>query len=163
MKASLDTTGIELLLRDMYEALSELSVVLDDEHAALENSNIDKMHQAAESKQKLSETLEVLETSRSDILKKARFNLDKQSMYKFIDHVAGSAKESLYKIWEMIEELAAKCDTQNKINGIVIDNSKRQTQAALSILHGHTQTEGELYDAEGTNVPHSFNSSLARA
>ncbi|MDH5407726.1 MAG: flagellar protein FlgN [Gammaproteobacteria bacterium] len=163
MKASLDKAGIEFLLREMYETLSELAMVLDNEHSALENSDIDKMHQAAVSKEQLSKKLEALETSRSKILKKARFHLDKQSMYNFIDTIAGSTAESLHKIWEMVEELASTCDTQNKINGIVIDNSKRQTQAALSILHGHAQTEGELYDAEGTNVPHSFNSSLARA
>jgi len=163
MSASMDKAGIEFLLRDMYEALSELSMVLDNEHSALENSDIDKLQQAAASKEQLSKKLDALETSRSDILKKARFNLDKQAMYNFIDQIAGNTAESLYKIWDMVEELAYRCDTQNRINGIVIDNSKRQTQAALSILHGQFQTEGELYDAEGANVPQSFNSSLARA
>ncbi|MDH5180189.1 MAG: flagellar protein FlgN [Gammaproteobacteria bacterium] len=154
---------LELLLRDMYEALSELAMVLENEHHALETTDVDKLHQAAVRKEGLSDKLEKLEQQRVALLSRANKTPDKESMLLFIDEAAGNRSESMHSIWQMVEELAVRCDTQNRINGIVIENSKRQTQAALAILRGHLTAEDKLYGADGGTVSQVQNSSLARA
>lgn len=158
-----DKAGLELLLRDMYEALTELALILDNEYQALENTDVDKLQEAAITKERLSRKLEDLEKSRVTMLQRANFKLDKESMSRFIEKIADDSGNSMTQIWDMVEELAYKCDTQNKLNGIIIDNTKRQTQAALAILQGHQPGEDSLYDADGTSVAQSLNSTLARA
>lgn len=163
MNNSSQQAGLELLLRDMYEALTELSLVLENENQALENTEIDKLQKAATDKERLSSQLEKLEGQRVKLLQSANVELDKASMSRFIIDSAGSSADSLTSIWEMVEELAIKCDKQNRVNGIVIENTKRQTQAALAILKGHFSTEDNLYDADGSSVSQTANSTLARA
>lgn len=155
--------GLEMLLRDMYEALTELNLVLDTEHQALKDTDMEKLSQAAVDKERLSHKIEQQEQSRSQFLGRFQAASDNAAMIEFIERYGADSTESLLSLWQMVEELAVNCDAQNRVNGIVIDNTKRQTQAALAILRGQFGVEDNLYDADGSSVAQKNNSTLARA
>lgn len=155
--------NLELLLRDLYESMSELSIVLDTEHDALAAEDAEKLQLAASSKEGLSDKVEQLETHRCTMLENLGLGKDIEAMRQLIQHSSGYDEDALYKLWNMIAELAQECTTKNKLNGIIIEAKRRQTEAALSILNGNLPGNIELYDAEGSTVPSRKNTTIARA
>lgn len=154
---------LELLLRDMYESMSELSLVLDAEHAALGAQEVEPLMQAAIDKERLSEKIEQLEQQRITLLAEHGLGNDLAAMKQLLELTSGADENALYKLWNMIAELAQECTEKNKLNGIIIETKRRQTTTALSVLHGYHTDNTELYDAEGTTVPAKNNSTIARA
>lgn len=159
----MDITALELLFRDMYESLSELSLVLDNEYTALSEQNLENLQQAAIDKDRLSEKLDELEKNRYHILENTSFNLDRISMQLFIQQNFPGDDHALLKLWDMIAELAKTCEKQNSINGIIIENKKQQTNDAISILQTGELEQTELYDAEGASVGPAYKSTVVRA
>ena len=102
----MDITALELLFRDMYESLSELSLVLDNEYTALSEQNVENLQQAAIDKDRLSDKLDELEKNRYHILEHTSFNLDRISMQLFIQQNFPGHDHALLKLWDMIAELA---------------------------------------------------------
>ena len=159
----MDIMSLELLFRDIYESLSELSLVLDKEFDALKDQNVESLRQAAIDKDRLSDKLDELEKARFKILEHTSFNLDRISMQLYIQENFANQGEALLKMWDMIAELAKTCEKQNAINGIIIDNKRKQTKEALSILQSGEVDQTELYNAEGSSVGAAGGSTVARA
>ena len=155
--------NLELLLRDLYESMSELSLVLDSEHEALAAEDTEQLQQAAANKEELSDKVEQLESHRCSMLNKRGLGKDLEAMRQLIQQSSGHDEDALYKLWNMIAELAQECAAKNKLNGIIIETKRRQTNAALAILQGYQADNTELYDAEGSTVPTKNNSTIARA
>jgi len=154
---------LEILLRDMYESMSELSIVLDTEHEALASQDVEKLQTAATRKEVLSDRVEELETSRSTLLTAHGLDNSLKSMRQLIQQSSKYDEKALLKIWNMVANLVQECTAKNKLNGIIIENSRRHTNAALSVLHGFKSDNTELYDAEGSTVPTKHNATIARA
>jgi len=155
--------NLELMLRDMYESMSELSVVLDSEHEALVSQDVEQLQKAAADKEALSDKVEQLESNRTAMLKAQGLDNDLASMKQLIQQSSGYDENALFKIWNMVAELAQECTAKNKLNGIIIETNRRQTNAALSILQGYHDDSTETYDAEGSKIASKSNSSIARA
>ena len=155
--------NLEHLLREMYEAMSELSLILDKEHEALVAQDVDLLQQAAVKKELLSEKIEQLESVRTDMLKARGLLNDLPSIKQLITQSSGHNENALLKIWNMVAELAQESTAKNKMNGIIIEAKRRQTHAALSVLQGQQPDESELYDAGGAKVQNYKNSTIARA
>ncbi len=158
-----DQINLELLLRDLYESMSELSVVLDAEHKALSAEDAESLQQAAVAKDRLSEKVEQLEVHRRSLLQALGLDNDLTGMQQLIKQNSINEEDELFKIWNMVAELAQECTAKNKLNGIIIEAKRRQTNAALSILQGYQADQTELYDAEGSTVANNKNSTIARA
>lgn len=159
-----DKFNLELLLRDLYESMSELSMVLDSEHDALTTDNVEKLQQAAIVKEDLSDKVAVLDKQRVSILKTRLLDNDLAGMKQLISETSDQDENSLYKLWNMVSELAQDCAAKNKLNGIIIEAKRRQTNSALSILQGYqNNSDDELYDADGAAVKNKQNSTIARA
>ena len=159
----MDITALELLFRDIYESLSELSLVLDNEFTALKEQNVEGLRQATLDKDRLSDKLDELEKARCQILEHTSFNLDRISMQLYIQERFSDQGEALLTMWDMIAELAKACEKQNSVNGIVIENKRKQTKEALSILQSGEVAQTELYDADGASVGPAHGSTVARA
>ncbi len=155
--------NLELLLRDMYESMSELSLVLDSEHESLVSQNVEQLHKAAIDKESLSDNIEQQEIQRSAILQAHGLDNSLASMKQLIQQSSDYDEDALYKIWSMVAGLAQECTAKNKLNGIIIETNRRHTNAALSILQGYQANNTELYDADGASVPARNNSTIARA
>ena len=158
-----DNLKLELLLRDLYEAMSELSIVLDLEHKALASQDVEQLQQAAVNKDILSDKIEQLEKNRCSMLQKLGLGKDLAGMKQLISRSASRTGDELHKLWNMVAELAQECSEKNKLNGIIIEAKRRQTEASLSILHGNIPGSTELYDADGATVATKSNSTIARA
>ncbi|MDH5444959.1 MAG: flagellar protein FlgN [Gammaproteobacteria bacterium] len=155
--------NLELLLRDLYESISELSVVLDAEYEALNAQDVELLQKAAMAKDGLSEKVDELEANRRALLDALGLDNDLTGMKLLIQDCSSQKEDELFKIWNMVSELAQECTTKNKLNGIIIEAKRRQTDAALSILQGNNPDHNELYDAEGTTVSNKSNSTIAKA
>lgn len=151
------------MLRDMYESMSELSIVLDSEHEALASSNVEQLQKTAIDKERLSDKVEQLESNRKTMLQTLGLDNDMAAMKQLIQQSSDINENELYKIWNMVAELAQECTAKNKLNGIIIEANRRQTHAALSILQGYQTDNPQTYDAEGSTVPTKTNSTIARA
>lgn len=158
-----DKIRFELLLRDLYETMSELSVVLDSEHQALTAEDVDSLQKAAAGKEHLSDKVEQLEAHRCALLQARGLDNDLAGMKRLIEQASSHKEDELFKIWNMVAELAQECTAKNKLNGIIIEAKRRHTNAALSILQGYQSDQTELYDAEGATVQNKNNSTIARA
>jgi len=158
-----DKINLELLLRDLYEAMSELSIVLDTEHDALAATDADKLQQAALMKEQLSDKVAHLDAQRVSILSKNRLENNLAGMQTLINQSSSQDENALFKLWNMVSEMAQDCTTKNKLNGIIIEAKRRQTSAALSVLQGYRPDSDELYDSDGTAVKTQPNSTIARA
>lgn len=159
----LNKIDLELLLRDMYESMSELSIVLDSEHEALASSHVEQLQKAAVDKERLSDKVEQLESNRTAMLQALGLDNNLAAMQQLIQQSSGYDENALYKIWNMVAELAQECTAKNKLNGIIIETNRRHTNAALSILQGYQADNTQTYDAEGSTVPSKSNSTIARA
>lgn len=155
--------NLELLLRDLYEAMSELSCVLDAEHKALEAEDTEQLQEAAVTKEELSQRIELLEDNRCSMLVNNQLANDLDSMRQLIQNSSKHDEDALFKLWNMIAVLTQECMVKNKLNGIIIESKRRYTDTALSILHGNLPGSTELYDAEGTTVPARNKTTIARA
>ncbi len=158
-----DNLKLELLLRDLYEAMSELSLVLDSEHKALESEDVEQLQQAAVNKDQLSDRIEQLETNRVAMLQKLGLGKDLAAMKQLINGSSSRAGDELYKLWNMVAELARECTVKNKLNGVIIETKRRLTDSSLSILHGNIPGNTELYDADGAKIASKGRSTIARA
>lgn len=154
---------LELLLREMYESMSELALVLDSEYEALVSQNAEQLQKAAVEKECLSDKIEQLESNRCAMLQALGLDNDLAAMQQLIQQFTGYDEDALYKIWNMVAELAQECTAKNKLNGIIIETKRRQTSTALSILQGYQADNTELYNAEGSTIPTKNNSTIARA
>ena len=158
-----DNLKLELLLRDLYEAMSELSLVLDSEHQALATQDVEQLQQAAVNKDLLSDRIEQLEQNRVAMLQQLGLGKDLAAMQQLINGSSARAGDELYKLWNMVAELAQECTVKNKLNGVIIEAKRRLTETALSILHGNIPGNTELYDADGAKIGTKGNSTIARA
>jgi len=156
--------NLELLLREMYEVMSELSLVLDTEYDALKNYDVDNLQIAASQKEELSEKIKQLELSRTDILNSHQLGNDLAAMQNLILQFSDTENSQLYKIWNMISELAIECSEKNMLNGCIIETNRRHTDLAISVLQGNfPQDQTELYDSEGSTISNRKNSTIAKA
>ena len=159
----LDKATTELLFRDMYEALAELSIVLDKEYQALAEQDFEKIQQAIVDKEQLSVKIEALEQNRTELQQENGYQPNAQATHQFLTDISENGDDNLLTLWEMITDLAEKCQEQNQINGIIVDNNKRQIAQALSILQSGFTEQTELYGADGSSVCSQQNTTIAKA
>lgn len=158
-----DKINLELLLRDLYESLSELSLVLDKEHEALSRNDVDFLMNASVEKQELGEKVSRLDNHRKSILDEKGLENSLSGMKVLIQESSGHDENALFKLWNMVSELTQDCTVKNKLIGIIIEAKRRQTNDALSVLQGYQPDSNGLYDAEGTAVQMNPNNSIAKA
>jgi len=150
------------VLKDIRAYLKQLLALLNEEHSALENSNIEKLAEFATTKQLLVENLEDLETERKNILSQAGLDLTKTGVADFLSRDNTTSKNETNALWDDIAELSRTCEEQNNLNGIIIEGQRRRTEIALQILQGKS-TESELYSKHGKSVNAKNKSTSVRA
>jgi len=142
---------LELLLREMYEAICRLNQVLEDEYTALCDKNTDQLQATTVNKLDLTDEIEKLEKQRAILLQSRKLPLSNIGMYTFIHQLDNGVQASLNTQWSLIEKLIRECEEQNRINGIMVEDQKRYIQSALSILSGKSLIT-DTYDAKGSTT-----------
>ena len=135
----------EMLQRELGQ-LTQLEVVLGQEHEALKLRDAAEITKNTEAKQQLILAIETLGRERMTLLQGAGQGTDKESLLAFVD-----AEPQLRSRWDELEALLLRCQKQNQINGMLLEKGKQQTQQMLGILLGEgTRKETELYNANGS-------------
>lgn len=135
----------EMLQRELGQ-LTQLEVVLGQEHEALKLRDSAQITQNSEAKQQLILAIETLGRERMALLQGAEQGTDKEAVLAFVD-----AEPQLRSHWDELEALLLRCQKQNQINGMLLEKGKQQTQQLLGILLGEgTRKETELYNAKGS-------------
>jgi flagellar biosynthesis/type III secretory pathway chaperone len=145
----------------LVNGLTEMQTLLQQEHLALTDNNLDNITPLAKQKEKLSLHIERQESLRRTLLEKHQLPFGKNSLALLSRKLPKAVIVELLRAWDQVVELSRGCATQNQINGVVLAHQQRRTQAALRILRGH-DGQNEIYSATG-NTKDPFNqTSLAR-
>ena len=136
--ATLQARFAEMLQRDLGQ-LTQLEVVLGQEHEALKLRDSAQITQNSEAKQQLILAIETLGRERMALLQGAEQGTDKEAVLAFVD-----AEPQLRSHWDELVALLLRCQKQNQINGMLLEKGKQQTQQLLGILLG----EGTRKDPE---------------
>jgi len=150
------------LLEDIANYLEQLFHALENEYQALSDNNLPAIETVAQEKVLLMEQLEDLNKERRLLLEEAELNLSATGIDNFFNSSTINNNPSLKTLWGSISTLSTQCEKQNNINGIIIDNNKRHTENALSVLQGKQQTT-ELYSSKGQSIKMTKNQTLIRA
>lgn len=156
------TSKIIPLLEDIANYLEQLFRALENEYKALSDNDIQAIQAVAEEKVLLMEQLEDLNKERRALLEAAGLNLATTGADDFLNSSKITNSPKLKTLWSNISNLSKQCDKQNNINGIIIDNNKRHTENALSVLQGKQQTT-ELYSNKGQSIKMAKKQTLIRA
>ncbi len=156
------TTKITPLLEETASYLEQLFQALLNENKALADDNIQAVQEIAQEKVLLMEQLEDLNKERRSLLETAGLDLSATGIDDFFSNNSITKSSGLSALWKTIATLSKQCEKQNNINGIVIENNKRRTESALSILQGKQQTT-ELYSNKGQSIKMSGKQTLIRA
>jgi len=153
---------ISPLLEDIRSYLEQLFNALESEYTALSDNDIQAIQSIAKEKVILMEQLEDLNKERRILLEEAGLNLSSNGIDDFFNSKTLPKNPKLQKLWSSISSLTKQCEKQNNINGIIIENNKRHTKDALSILQGK-QKSTELYTNKGQTINTSTKKILIRA
>ena len=88
---------------------------------------------------------------RSKLLINKGFTDDKQGFDAYLSSLAEDYSSVVEQTWLELQELLRACQDQNLTNGQILENSRRNTEKALSLLVGKGE-EGDidLYDEKGS-------------
>lgn len=149
------------LLRAEYECAGRLLAVLEAEADALLKRDLDGLEKLVEEKHRLMVGFD-------------RFDADTRRLLADYDHAEGRSdirgcinwcddSGQLLRGWKALMDRVARCQQQNRVNGITLDSSRRHAQHALNILRG-LPSAPDLYSAAGlTAQPGDSGRSLAKA
>ena len=132
------------LLRESTDRLEELCAVLDREYSALRDQDLDSLRETIARKQILAAELEDYERRRLVALDVHDLSVDELGAHR-----------------QHLEQLALRCDKQNRVNGVLLEKNRRRVQTVLAILQG--TAAAELYNPTGTTVSTRCSQSLAQA
>lgn len=134
------------LLRKTIDQAAILRQQLADEAAALAANNANQLESVVIGKDESVRTLEQLEQQRQRLFDEAGFASNPygaDACIKWCDH-DGAVKRA----WEQLLGEMEVCRYQNRVNGTVVELSRRNVQHLLDLLRGQLHT-GRLYDPTG--------------
>jgi flagellar biosynthesis/type III secretory pathway chaperone len=141
------------VLQNELVQLSQLEVVLGQEHVALNQRDSDALVLNSKEKQRLITSIEALGRERLGLLNGAGQGQDKEAILAFVE-----SAPQLRRQWDELEAVLIRCQKQNQVNGMLLEKGKKQTQQLLGILLGETnRKDTELYNAKGGTSPSFLN------
>lgn len=150
--------NIHKVIRQLSEDMTHLYQALEQECQALSDNDLNTLQSIAEKKRSLSQGLDALEDKRKALFRQTGFSPDNTGMQALFD----KAPLDVNKAWTSLETLTRRCQRQNNINGMIVDNNLRRVQMTLAILQGQT-FETQLYNSTGTTLTVRNSQPLAQA
>lgn len=137
------------LLNQTMDGARQLLGVLDVERDALVRRDLNALAAAARDKQRLSLELEKLGARQRGLLDAAGLRADKEGLWGFLE---SERDERLQEQWLELTNVLDQCRLKNRINGGIIEVSRRFSGQVLELLRGSTGT-GRLYGPGGETQP----------
>jgi len=124
----------ELMQREL-DTVAQLQQLLEQELTLLRQRDATALQQIAAEKGALVEQLEGYGRDRAALLGGAGYSADRAGLQAFISG-AGSVTVPLSTMWEHLRQALKRCQTQNLVNGQVLEGSRRGAEQVLAILRG---------------------------
>lgn len=151
---------LNTLTLELNSLLSELISSLDDEHELLVDQVAEQLLEPAQRKKQLSEQINTVEQKRVQLLQQAGWENNKQGHAALVQ-VAQNHIAHFADTWETTEELIRTCVDKNQLNGIIMENNRRNVETRLSILRGQPLST-DSYSSNGRKSPRPDSRSLAQ-
>lgn len=149
------------LLRTQYDCAGQLLSVLQSEAEALINRDLDLLQTLAAEKQRLTVHLDQSDADMQRLLQDHGYGNQRSNVTDCIAWCDDSGQ--LLRGWNALMDRVARCQQQNRSNGVLLDSSRRHAQQVLSILRGSAPAP-DLYNPTGhTAQPGIAGRSLAKA
>jgi flagellar biosynthesis/type III secretory pathway chaperone len=134
---------------------------LEDEAAALTANDVGNLESAVAAKNASVHELEQREQQRQRLLETAGFSGNRYGTNACIEWC--DEDDNVARLWQQLLDDVQTCQRQNRVNGTLVQFSRRHVQQLLDILRGQLQS-GRLYDPSGdTSSCAETNRTLAKA
>lgn len=139
---------IAQLLEHETTAVVHLIDILEREHHALQNREIEPLSQCITEKTRVVAQLQDLGRQRDQAVKNAGFTQNTAGLVRYLRQLDPQGGLRLIKRGHHLTRLAAECRKRNTINGTIINAARARTEHALAILRGQ-QDHPPIYDPRG--------------
>lgn len=154
--------GLNDLLKQALDAVDNLQRALREEHSALTSNNLPAFEASIQKKIGFTNTLEGIEKSIFSLLRNAGYSFDKTGLNNYVSSLNSPAeKRGILRHWEQLRQAILDCQTQNQINGRVLNIASINIRQALEVLTG--QKQGNTYSQDGKPDKSGKNGKIAIA
>ncbi len=160
MAAVPDRAALAAALHAEVAVLTELNVLLRDEQRCLRGTDPEALDRITADKARQVERLAALAPVRAAFLQSHNLSADGAGMRAWLAQQANAAP--LASAWQQLLALAEEARALNQANGGVLSLRVAHNQAALSALHGASNSLG-VYGPDGQNDFRPVNRELGRA
>ena len=157
---SSQTSRIASSLAEQQQTSAALLEVLSREYETLSSTHPENLEAIVRQKQELLARLGELDQALRATITAAGFGEDSKGLEAFLR--AADTSGRLQQQWRKVADTLRECETQNQVNGGLLELSQRQVEQALTLLRGQPQ-EGTLYSADGHRIQGSRSRPLAEA
>ncbi|MGA7800110.1 MAG: flagellar protein FlgN [Gammaproteobacteria bacterium] len=124
-----------------------LLATLGSEREALAGGDPARIQAEAISKSEQVERLETLERQRARLMREAGFEPSEPAQMEACLRLCGPP-ERLMATWQSVLERMRRCQAENRVNGGIIELSRRHAQRALHVLRGEV-ADSDVYQPSG--------------
>ena len=139
---------ISMLKTEVNYAENILSI-LNKEAIVLATRDVDAIKSIIQDKLKAISLFEDEVMHRDELLSTLNLPSGKAGIEQLLSKIAKHDDEEVLLLWDQLQNLALKCQNQNKINEGVVALSQRHVERALSILKGHDENDS-YYGPKGS-------------
>lgn len=148
------------LVDSAIEQVKQLCLILEKEQQALLSEDHAALEQLIEQKLLTSQSLDLIEMQRQNIMSSAGLNTDNDSMPSFLlANQTNTNFRPLIKSWESLMALLKESANQNQLNGILLEKQRQHVQRALKILLEQSSSP-DIYDAGGATSQPKYTRSV---
>lgn len=137
------------LLSSEQAQVAELTALLQREADALATRDSELMAAIAQEKGHLLAQLEGVARQQQGVIERAGFPAGRAGLAQLL---TAAKSAPLSAAWSELEVQLRTCQSQNQINGQILEANRRQAQQLLSILLGDGASPAELYTAKGNTT-----------
>ncbi|HHI94379.1 MAG TPA: flagellar protein FlgN [Gammaproteobacteria bacterium] len=160
-----DIQNLKTVLDQQHIHLLEMLAILQQEHQALGNNNLDQFEIIVKQKNQQIKNLEQIQPLLSTVEKTVGGVLSKSTFSAFIQRMPdGKEKAEMELLWKKFQETLNQCNMQNKINNRILNASTTNLKQALNILRGNTDlSTSNIYSKTGQQQDKPHGQSIAVA
>lgn len=160
-----DIKNLKTVLEQQHIHLLKMLTILEQEHHALGNNNLDRFEEIVQQKNQQVKNLEKIQPLLGSVEKTVGGVLSKSTLSAFIQRMPdGAEKSDIRLLWDNFQETLKQCNLQNKTNNRILNASTTNLKQALNILRGNTdQPASNTYSKTGQQQDKPQGQSIAVA
>ena len=165
MSTAIEIDTLSTVLMEQLELYRDLASILEREHSALEQRQLENLIGITSSKMATLVALEKSEQQLSQLIRHYRQTAsEKLSLRQIIALIDQRADSSLIDLEQQLSQLANHCKDQNQINGIILNARRRTNHHILTLIQKQQAVDYDnTYSSKGQTGANLLSNSLAKA